>query len=183
MNFIKANAGHIIGAVFFVFFCIGLYSYVQEHDARIRAEDAVKTAETSVTALHANAVTTATTAARAVEVVQRQAAVVTTVPEAVAALPAVAPELHAEPLDKPLADAPVKVAVDALPLFQDLATCRESTIRLNACTTELDDSTKIETAKDAEIKVLKSKGSFWSRVKTTAEMVGIGVAIGYAAKH
>jgi hypothetical protein len=184
MNFLKTNAGHVLGAILAVVAIIVFHSWIAEHDARIKAEDAIKTAQTQIAGLEQQQTQTASQAAVQVTTLQKQAKAVVTVKQAEDALPTVETDLHPEALPDPnaapLQDASQKIAVDAVPLYQELNSCRQCSVNLGAAQTELALQKQIDVEKDTEIKALKAKPSFWHRVKTTAETVGIGVAVGYA---
>ena len=158
-------------------------SWLAEHDARLTADGAVKTAQLAITDLQKQQTAVAQTAKVEVIQLREAAAQVKTTPEAIAALPSVtpdatdtnpAPALNAEALP----DAPGKVSVDAVPLYQDLNVCKQNAVSLNACTLELGLQKQIDTQKDVEIVALKKKPGFWHRVKETAITVGIGAGIG-----
>jgi hypothetical protein len=162
---------------------VGIFTYEREHDQRIAADIAVKSATAQIADLQKQSTAVAAAATRQVVVIQQAAAKVQTSQEAVSALVTDTPS---NPLTgttlAPVAlpDAPDRVSVEALPLYQDAAICREDQINLGACTKETEIAKQESTAKDAEIKALKAKPSFWHRVKTTAVTVGIGVAVGTA---
>ena len=176
MNFIKSNAGHLLGLALAVAGFIGVHSYIGEHDARIIAEAKVQAAETTVKASQAQEAAVASTAGKAVTTLRKQARSVKTAPEAIKALPSVSEGLH----EAAVPDAPERVAVDALPLYVDLNTCKQCSVNLAASTEELALERDASKAKDLEITALKKKPGFWHRVKETAITVGIGAAVGYA---
>lgn len=178
--FFTNNLGHVLGLVITVATVIGFHSWLAEHDARMVADGQVKTAEATVAGLRANQTTTATVAAAQVQTLRTQAVKTTTPAAALVILRTTAPELEATtvPTTGLLSS---EVAVDAVPLYQDLNAAAQDKVNLAACTTELTDEKGVTTAKDAEIKALKSKGGFWVRVRNTAVEVGIGAALGYAA--
>jgi len=153
-----------IAAAVLVLLGLGGYSALQEHDKRIRAEMAIKASEVKVTAIKKN------TDAK-VNAIKKKAATVKTTTEAIAAMP----DVSTLPLNvRPLPDLPTAVAVEAVPLYQELAACRITETKLQGC-----EATAAE--KDTQITALKSKGSFWKRVTRTAEVLAVGAAIGYVA--
>lgn len=181
LGYLKTSAGK---HVFFIALLIaGIMlgrSWLAEHDARLTADSAVKTAQTEIATLQQQQVTATQAAKVQVIALQSQAAAVKTAPQAIAALPTVSADLHAETIPaEALPDAPQKVAVDAVPLYQQLNECKQTAVNLNACEINLGFEKQINADKDTEISALKAKPGFWHRVKTTAITVGIGVAVGY----
>jgi hypothetical protein len=173
--FLKANAGHVIGFLLLVAVVIGFRSYMAEHDARLVADGQVKTAQATIETLKQQQNNVTKAAQVQVTVLQKEAAAVKTAPEAIASLPSVS----AVPLEpEALPDEPLKVAVDAVPLYQELNSCKQCTVNLDASTKKMDLQLQIDAEKDTEIAALKKKPSFWRRVGTTAKTVGIGVGIG-----
>jgi hypothetical protein len=186
MNFLKTNAGHFIGAALFVLAAFGFHLWLQEHDARMAAENTVKTAQAQIDSLKTQEATVAQTARVQIVTLQKDAAAVKTTPEAIKELSSVeTTPLNAEALplpgQPPLPDAPGKVAVDAVPLYQDLNACKQDAVNLAACTSEQSLQTKIDADKDAEIAALKKGPGFWHAVKVTAVTAGIGALVGYVA--
>jgi hypothetical protein len=143
--------------------------YLQEHDARVRAEDTVKTAQTAIQGLQKQQSAVAQTAKVEVTVLQKEAAAVKTAPDALAALPNVTDRpLNAEPVP----DAPSKVSVDAVPLFQELSICKQCGVNLDAKTKELDIEKQIAAEKDVQIAALKKRPGFMTRVVKGLKVVG-----------
>lgn len=156
--------------------CAGLWMH--EHDARIRAEEAVKTAQTNIAALQSQVQASAQVTAATVTAIQKKAAKVTTPAQAIAAIP----DISDVPLNaRPLPDMPTAVAVEAVPLYQELASCRVTEAKLDGCAAAAALTAKIIVQKDAEIAALKKPNSFWHRAKEIAEAVAIGAAVGYIA--
>jgi hypothetical protein len=169
-------------------------SWLQEHDARLNAEATVRNAQTAIVSLQAQKADVAKTAQAQVVILQREAAAVTTAPQAVAALPTVeAPgvNIHAEALQDAPATATTpavegRIAVDAVPLYQELNVCKQDAVKLDACTKELAIGEAIGKQKDIQIVALRAKPSFWHRVETAAKIGGAIAAaggIGYVAGH
>ena len=157
---------------------IGGYCWLQEHDVRLRAEVTAKESQARVTALEQDKAAIQKTTDRKVMAIQQKAAEVKTPAQAIAAMP----DVSALPLNaRPLPELPNAVAVDAVPLYQELSACRISEAKLAGCTELRAKDADIAAEKDVQIKALKSKGSFWKRVERTAEVLAIGAAIGYAA--
>lgn len=153
-------------------------AYISEHDARVAAEAAVKSAQTQIKTIAASQTQTAKAAAVTITVLQKEAAAVTTAPEAVKGLSGVS-TVQLDPEAVP--DAPQRVAVDAVPLYQELNKCKQCSVNLGATQTELADQKKIDAQKDLEITALKKKPGFWATVKKDAIVIGVSAAVGYAA--
>jgi hypothetical protein len=181
MNWLKANAGKHIEALIIagalVFFG---RLWLQEHDARLQADAADKTAETTIASLQKQQ--TQVTQAAKIQVVQLQAAAqaVQTPAEAFKALPEVEPvPLHADTLPTE----PERATVDVLPLYQTLNACKQDAVNLAACTTTLDLEKRITTQKDVEITALKKKPNFFHRLGKVAKVVACAGAGGAAGGY
>jgi hypothetical protein len=178
-EFLKTNAGHIIGFLLLavVVGVIG-HSWLAEHDARLIADGQVKAAQAAIDTLKGQQTAVTKAAQVQVTVLQREAEAVKTAPEAIASLPSVTPTDSAPLQPEAIPDAPDRASVLAVPLYQDLNSCKQCTVNLDAETKKLDLQVQIDAEKDAEITTLKKKPGFWHRVGTTAKTVGVGVAIG-----
>jgi hypothetical protein len=157
---------------------LGVHSWIQEHDARIRAEEIAKAADTQVLSLQKSIADRDKVAAEQVAPVVKIIREVQTVPQAVAALPQV--------VNTPLA-APVKVQPDnsvlipepdVLPLFQQVADDKVCRIQLDTATKDLADTQGIVKQREAEIATLKKPRGFWKRVGSTLKTVAVGIGIG-----
>lgn len=182
LNWLKANAVKhlealaIAGALVFAG-CM----WLREHDARIQADAQVKTAQSAIDGLQKQQAQVAQAAKSQVVILQKEAAAVQTPAQAITALqsPALPVPANSAPLDvTALPSAPDKVAVSALPLFQDLNTCKQDEVNLGACTQELTIQKQIDTQKDTEITALKKKPGFWTRLVKGAKVVGCSAAGG-----
>jgi hypothetical protein len=152
---------------------VGVKAWVSEHDARLLSDQAAKAAQVNIVSLQQQIDIERAQAAAAIAVIKAKAAQVKTPAQAIAAIP----DVSALPLNaRPAPDG--GVTVDAVPLFQELAQCKEDAVSLNSCTQQSTAKDQIITAKDAEIKALKKKPSFFHRVLAIAKAVGVGVAIG-----
>lgn len=157
---------------------LGGYCWLQEHDQRIRAEATIKESQAHIATLEQDKAAIQKTADAKVVIIQKQAAAVKTPAQAIIAIP----DVSNVPLNvRPLPDMPTAVAVEAVPLFQELAACRISEAKLDGCTQLRAKDAEVVTEKDTQIKALKSRGSFWHRVVQTAEVLAIGAAVGYLA--
>lgn len=157
---------------------IGGYCWLQEHDARIKAEAIVKESQARIVTLQQDKAAIQKTTDTKVAQIQKRSALVRTPTQAIAAMPTVTDA----PLNaRPLQDMPTAVAVEAVPLFQELAACRVTEAKLDGCAALREKDAAIIAEKDTQIKALKSHGSFWKRVERTVEVLAIGAAVGYAA--
>lgn len=179
LTYLKESAGrHLFGIAVAVGLLIAGRSYLAEHDARLIAEQTIKTAQVQIDSLQKQSAVITQAGQQKVMVLQKQAEAVKTPAQAIAALPAVSTvDLHPAALP----DAPSAVQVDALPLYQELNTCKQDAVNLGVCGANLDIEKQVTAQKDVEITALKKKPGFWHRVRQTAEMVAIGAALGYAA--
>lgn len=152
-----------------VVICIGVIafaSWLSEHDARLRSDVAVSELETHIRQ------NDATTFAK-VQTVTKVIRQVKTPAQAIAAIPDVS-EL---PLNtRALPDAPTQVAVDAQPLFTELANCNIEKLELDSCNSDLHDTQQVVIA-------LKKKPSFWHRVEKTSIIIGIAFGAGVLARR
>lgn len=165
----------------------GSIAFVNEHNTRLQADAKVKAAQAEIVDLQKQQSAVREAATAKVVILRKQAATVDTPEKAVAALIAPTPEEKAVPVEAaPLAvsvipDAPGRVAVDALPLYQTVNACRQDVVQLNACTQELSLEKAISGKKDEQITTLKGKPSFWHRVGHAAKVTGcaaLGGAVG-----
>lgn len=152
--------------------------WLQEHDARLTADQTVKAAQVQIDGLQKQKDTVEATASAAIAALKKQAAAVRTPAQAIPEIPKVAArDLQPEALP----NAPDKVAVQAVPLYQELNECKQDTADLAACSAKLDIQEKITAEKDTQITALKQKPGFFHRlgraVKTTA-CAGIGGGLG-----
>lgn len=150
-------------------------SWRAEHDARLVSEVKVHAAEDQVKSLEQQMQDRDAVAAQQISALRKQAASVKTPVQAIAAIP----QVSNVPLNaRVLPDNPQQVGVDAVPLFQELSSCKEQAVTLGACQANLKDTDAVVTQKNVEIAVLKKKPGFWKRLKSGAKKVGAGVAIG-----
>lgn len=178
IKFIEQYFKELLIVVAVIVLAIGGYSFVQEHDARILADAAVKESQAKIGTLEQHVQDVQKEGQAQIAKLQAQRAAVKTPAQAITALP----DVSSVPLQPvPLPDAPSKVAVDALPLFQELNACKQCSSEL--ATVKAEDAAKdsIITEKDVQINALKKKRGFWKTFEHTAEAVGIGVAVGYLA--
>lgn len=153
-------------------------AFVQEHDARILAEQTVHQSQDRVAVLEKDKQDVQAAGDMQIAKLQKQAQTVKTPAQAIQAIPA----LSDVPLNaRPVPGVPTAVTVDAVPLFNELNSCKQDAVNLNTCSLQLGDEQKIEAEKDIQITALKKKPGFFKRLEHEAEVLAIGVAIGYAA--
>lgn len=175
-QFIEKHVEGCLAAALLAAFVLAGVAFVQEHDARIKADVTVQAAQTQISDLQKQKDAADAAAQKQITALQKQAKTVKTPAQAVQAIP----PLTDVPLNMRQAPGlPDAVTVDALPLFQQLNECKQDAVNLSACSTKLDLEQKIDADKDVQITALKKKPGFWTRVKDTAITVGIGVAAGY----
>jgi small-conductance mechanosensitive channel len=172
------KATHICYTILLAIAILFAHFWMQEHDARVIAEQQIKAHEVNVKALQAQVVDTQAQADRTVAAIRARVVFVKTPTQAVAAIP----EMSAIPLNAtPAPDN--RVTVDAVPLFQELAQCKEDAVQLAACRTEATAKDAIIVNTRAEVVVLKKKPALLKRIKNVAKAVGIGIAIGFVLAH
>ena len=168
---------HLHGYYLVIIALLGVMAYVgiTQHDARVIAEQTVKADQAHEKDLTAQLTQLQASTAAQVRVVQQAIAAVKTPAQAIAAIPT----LSNVPLNaRALPADPTAVVVDAVPLAQELASCKQDEIQLGSCQKELTIKDGIHADDQSEIKALKKKPSFWKRVKKTVEFAGVCIGIG-----
>lgn len=172
---------HLLWVVLIGSSLIGFHEWSIEHDARVLAEQQIKTSQAQVVTLQQQIADrdkqTQTAVAPIVKIIHDTV----TVPQAVAALP----QVVNQPLPQPVIAQPDNSVTipepDVIPLFNQVADDKVCRVQIDALTKDYNDQKTIDTQKDQQIAVLKKKPSFWHRVGSTMKKVGIGVGIGLAA--
>lgn len=155
------------------------HSYLAEHDARILADAQIKTSEQSIADLTKQISVTNAAAAQKVQTVVKIVHDAQTPAQQIAAVPQLADvPLNARPVPPLAPNGPAQVAVDLAPLVKELGQCRETSVQLEACQSNLQNETAIVGQKQTEIVALKKKPAFWKRVTGVAKALGVGVGIG-----
>lgn len=168
-------------AVVTVALWVGFTSWRAEHDARLVAETKIVAAEANIKHLEEDVVAITAERDSKLLVLQQQKKTVTTPAAAIAAIP----DLSTVPLTvHPVPDDLTRVSVDAMQLFTELNSCKQTEVKLEACEATSSKTAEIITQKDAEIVALKKKPRFWKRVggqlKSGLFWTSLGVAIGKA---
>lgn len=200
----------VIAAVLALGSYVGVHSWIEEHDARVRAEVTLAKDEQVVKGLQDQIVQNN----QQVQVLQQQmeqrdsqnAQVIAQLVKA--KQQAVTPPQQVQVLNTeaklpdPITSIPGTSdwrlpERDVQPLFGAVSDGLVAVANLTTCTADLTDQKNISATKDKtitadvgiiaqkddEIKVLKKPKGFWSRVKTTMKEIGIGFGIGVAVGH
>lgn len=166
---------HIFYLVLIAVGVFGAHTWLQEHDARVKAESAIKEQQAVVATLQQQIATNTAQAAAKVQTVVKIVHDAVTPAQVVQA----APLLTDLPLRPRIAiDNPSQVSVDAGPLVTVLGQGRVDAINLAACQSNLTAETAIVDAKQKEIVALTKKPKFFKRVAGVAKAVGVGIGIG-----
>lgn len=151
---------------------IGVRAWIQEHDARLLAEQQIKQSELQIQDLQKTIATTDQAAQHQVATIQQLQQKTTTPAAAIAAIPT----LSDIPLNVRSGPTLTTAIVDVQPLFQELAECKQDQVKLQACQADYKAETAIAAQKDDEVKTLKKKPRFWKRVGSTLKTALIGGA-------
>jgi len=153
-------------------------AWLQQHDARVRAEFTLQQAQDRIAGLQQDKAAITKQMGQKVTALQVQGAKVQTPAQAIAEIP----KVSALPLDvRPVPGLPTAVTVDALPLYKDLMACKITEAKLDGCTQLRAKDAQILTEKDGQITTLKKQSSFMKRAVHTLEVLGIGAVVGYVA--
>jgi len=154
---------HLFYIVLIVVGVVAFHSWVQEHDARLLAEQQVKQSDAQVKTLQQQITTTTAQATQKAAVVTQIVKAAKTPTQQIAAVP----QLTDAPLNvRTLPSLPDGVvAVDLAPLVAELGQCKTDSINLGACQENYKTCQDIVTTRETEIKVLKKKPNFWARIK------------------
>lgn len=175
MNYIKTHLFYIILIAMGV---VCFRVWLQEHDARVSSDNALKISNSKVQDLQQQIVTVTAQAAQRVQVVTKIVHDATTPSQVVAAVPQLTDvQLNAR-VAPTLAGAAEAVTVDAQPFVQLLGQCKTDTINLGACQENYKSCQAIVNEREADIAILKKKPSFLHRIGGIAKAVGVGVGIG-----
>lgn len=198
---------HWFWLVFIAIGIISFYSWLQEHDARLQSDAAVKVAQSNVTALQSqiasnNQTITQLQAQMAqndlrtqqqLQTMQTLIQSVKTPQQAATAIPELT-DNKVQPVTRANGDLVIPQS-QAVPLFQELAQGKSDALSLATCKSDVTTETQVAQAKDKtitddegiitqknnEIAALKKKPGFWHRVGSVLKQVGIGFATGYVA--
>ncbi|HZC24702.1 MAG TPA: hypothetical protein VE866_15280 [Candidatus Binatia bacterium] len=155
-----------------------VHAWIQEHDARLLAEQEIKRSEQQVQDLQKTIATTDATAAKQVSSIHQLETTTMTPQAQIAAIPT----LTDIPLNARPGPTLQTAVVDVQPLFQELAECKQDQVKLQACQADYQAEIGIAAQKDDEVKALKKKPRFWKRVGGALKTAAIG-AIAAEALH
>ena len=173
---------------------LAIPAWLSEHDDRTRLETMLKAQNETIAKLDAQMNQRDQQTAQLVQQIQQMAAKVRTPTQAVQALPSVVDlpkpiyiDIPKDKEGKPLPDAPSSVVIpkeSVVPLFQELAKCKQQATELDGCQATVADlkakSATLQSERDQAVAVVRG-GTFWTRVKRNAKWLAIGAAIGAAA--
>lgn len=177
----KTHAAYIAAAVVIaLLLTFGFTAWRQEHDARLIAEVKIVAAEQNIAHLQTDIQAITAQRDAKLSTLEKQRKTVSTPAAAITAIP----DLSTLPLStRPVSDDLSRVSVDALSLFNELNSCRQTEVKLDACTQTAAKTADIVAEKTAEVVALKKRPSIWKRFTGTLKAVGIGVGIGMALSH
>jgi cytoskeletal protein RodZ len=145
-------------------------AWLQEHDARLLAEEQIKKSEQQVEDLQKQIASNDAAAAKQVASVRALQQKTKTPEQAIAAIPS----LSDVPINTRIGPTPGTAIVDIMPLFEDLAHCKEDAVELQACQVDYKAETAIAAHKDEQIVALQKKPRFWKRVISSLKTAAIG---------
>lgn len=161
----------------------GVKTWESEHTAKVIAEQQVKASEAQVKTLQQQIAENDARTQAQIATLQQLIKSVKTPVQVVAALPSVLPApLPVTPTVN--ADNSINLpAADVLPLFQDLAQCKQDSINLASCKADLSTTQAIVIEKQTEITALKKKPSFWKRIAHDAKVAVFSAIVTAALIH
>lgn len=151
--------------------------WLRDHDARIRAEQHNRESDARIATLEQDKAAALQAGKEAKAALQKKAAEVKTPAQAIAAIP----DMSDIPLSaRPLPDMPTAVAVEALPLFQELNKCKQNAVDLGTCQLTYGAEQKENAELKGQVETLKKAqgGGFFQRMKRCAVRGGIGAGAG-----
>jgi hypothetical protein len=168
---------HLVWIVLAVSGVIGWHYWLQEHDARVAADNAIKVQEATVKSLQQQIVDRDAQAAKQQQVIVKVVHDTVTPAQAVQNLP----QVVTAPLPAPVTATPMGDMLipqpDVMPIFQQLADDKICRSQLDTCTQDLNDTKAIVAAKDTEIVALKKKPTFWHRIGHDLKVLAIGAGV------
>lgn len=170
---------------------VGFRSWREEHDARLLAEQQIKSSDAAVKASQAQIsdlkqqiAASDARSAQQLASLQKMVTAVQTPQQVVKEIPQVATNLPAPVTVQP-DDSISFPKADVLPLFQDLADAKTCSVKLAQCQSDYASEQQIAGQKDAqlgekdkEITALKKPQGFWHRFGSAVKQIGIGIGIG-----
>jgi hypothetical protein len=194
-----------IGVVLGLAIVLGGYEWLQEHDARLKAESVqtaqaqvIATAQKSIDQAKADQVQTASDLKSQLAAIASQRTVVIT-PAQAAAVANTLPNLPAQVQVQQVPATPTAPATQQIVIPQaDIPAfhaykldCDESSAKLTACTLNAANSAIIQTSTDTQLTAMTKErdtweatakgGTFWQRFKHDAIQIGVTAGVAYAA--
>ncbi len=151
----------------------GFHVWLQEHDARVAAENAIKASEQQVKTLQTQIATTDTKTAQTVQQVRTVVVQAKTQAQIVQTIP----QLTDVPLNVRSGPTPSTVVVDSTALLTVVSDLKIASVQLAGCQSNYAAEQAIVEQKDLQIAALKKKPKFWKRVKGDMELVATGIGI------
>ncbi len=156
------------------------HSWLAEHDARLKADEIVKAAQSQIVSLQQTIAERDKQAKQTIAPIVKIIHDTATVPEAIKSIPSAV----IKPLQSPIVPAPNNAMLipepDVLPIFDQLADDKVCRTMLATADADALDQKKIISQKDDQIVALKKKPNVWHRIASTAKDIGIGVVVGIA---
>jgi|ERR1017187_6482542 hypothetical protein len=168
----------VAGLVLAVGSYVGVHSFLQEHDARLLAQQQQKISEAVVKGLQQQIADRDAAAAKQQQVIVKVIHDTTTPQQAAQVLPQIVTAPLPVPVVVQAAGSWLIPEPDVLPIFQQLADQKICRSELTTVQGDLTDTKAIVVQKDAEITTLKKPKGFWRRVGGTMKSVGIGIGVG-----
>lgn len=180
MPFLKT---HLFYVIIIAILALAGHQWLQEHDARLRAEAQEKISETAITGLQKQMSDRDMQAQQQVSSLQQLVKTVKTPIQVVKEIPVVAPTLPVPPVLQP-DDSINFPKADVLPLFQQLADGKQCAIQLVTAQKDLTDEKSIVGQKQLELDGYKKAaghhgffGKLWGGAQKVG-LLGIGIALG-----
>jgi hypothetical protein len=145
-------------------------AWLQEHDARVLAEQEIRKSEQQVEDLQKQIATNDAAATKQLSALQTQRQQTKTPQQAIAAIPT----LSDVPLNARPGPTLGTTVVDIMPLFEELSECKQDAVKLNACQSDYKAEVAIAAQKDDQIKALTKKPRLWKRFVSTLKTAAIG---------
>jgi hypothetical protein len=174
MNLKQYLGTHVFYIVVIAIAILAGRAWLQEHDARLLAEDQIQRSEHQVEDLQKQIALNDAAAAKQISSLQLLRQQTKTPQQAIAAIP----DLSTLPLNTRVGPTSGTAIVDVVPLFQELAHCKQDAVELASCQLDYKAEIAIAAQKDEQIAVLKKKPRFWKRLASTLKtaLIGAGAA-------
>jgi hypothetical protein len=155
---------------------LAFHVWLQEHDARLLLEPQLKASRDKIAELQAQRQQNDQQAAQQKEVIIREVHDAVTPQQKVDLIPNLADNVKLNPVIVPpspdLPNAPSQVKVDLDPLVSELSQCKQNSIDLGACQSDLRTADAVAMEQNKQIGLLKKKPSFWQNFGRDAAIIG-----------